>query len=115
MAKAMDFAAKVYQVTKIFPRDEIYGLTSQLRRAAVSVAANIAEGQGRQSTGEFRQFPRHAGGSLLEAETHILLAQRMEYASDSATSSLLEDAAELGAHPEWADRIFREGQTLTGH
>lgn len=77
--KAMDLAAEVYRITRTFPGDELYGITSQLRRASVSVPANIAEGQGRQTTGEFRQFLGHARGSLLETETHILLAMRLHY------------------------------------
>lgn len=62
--KAMDFVAEVYRATRIFPREEIYGVTSQLRRVAVSIPSNIAEGQGRQTTGKFRQFLGHARGSL---------------------------------------------------
>jgi 23S rRNA-intervening sequence protein len=54
--KAMDFVAAVYKITRMFPKEEMYGLTSQLRRAAVSIPSNIAEGQGRQTTAEFRQF-----------------------------------------------------------
>ncbi|HET7748647.1 MAG TPA: four helix bundle protein [Terriglobales bacterium] len=73
----MDLAADIYRITKTFPQNELYGITSQLRRASVSVPANIAEGQGRQTTGEFRQFLGHARGSLLETETHTLLAMRL--------------------------------------
>jgi four helix bundle protein len=54
--KAMDFAEEVYRATRTFPREELYGITSQLRRAVISIPSNISEGQGRQSTGEFRQF-----------------------------------------------------------
>lgn len=75
--KAMDFVVDVYSVTRKFPKEEIYGVTSQLRRAAVSIPSNIAEGQGRQTTGEFRQFLGHARGPLLEAETQILLSERV--------------------------------------
>jgi hypothetical protein len=60
--KAMDFGTAVYKVTRAFPKEEMYGVTSQLRRAAVSIPSNIAEGQGRQTTGEFRQFLGHARG-----------------------------------------------------
>jgi four helix bundle protein len=94
--KAMDFASEVYRATKRFPDDERYGITSQLRRAAVSIASNIAEGQGRQSTGEFRQFLGHARGSLLETETQILLAQRLEYLSVPDPEHLLACSAEVG-------------------
>ena len=94
--KAMDFAAEVYQITKSFPKEELYGITSQLRRASVSIAANIAEGQGRQTTGEFCQFLGHARGSLLETETHILLAMRLAYIPESSGEGLLSRSAEVG-------------------
>ena len=94
--KAVDFTAEVYRVTRAFPKEELYGVTSQLRRAAVSVPSNIAEGQGRQSTGEFRQFLGHARGSLLETETQILLSERLEYLDHRTTESLLARAAKVG-------------------
>jgi four helix bundle protein len=76
--QAMDLAEACYRATRQFPREELYGMTSQIRRAAVSVAANIAEGHGRDSTGEFVQFLRVAQGSLKELETHLLLSHRVE-------------------------------------
>jgi len=76
---SMDLVAEVYRVTKLFPRDEIYGLTNQLRRAAVSVPSNIAEGQGRDSTKEFLHHLSMAHGSLCEVETQLLIAQGLEY------------------------------------
>jgi four helix bundle protein len=94
--KAMDFVAEVYRVTRTFPREEVYGVTSQLRRAAVSIPSNIAEGQGRQTTGEFRQFLGHARGSLLETETQILLSERPEYLDHKTAEMLLGQAAEVG-------------------
>jgi four helix bundle protein len=94
--KAMDFVAAVYKATRLFPKEEMYGLTSQLRRAAVSIPSNIAEGQGRQTTGEFRQFLGHARGSLLETETQILLSERLEYLNHKAAEVLIGQAAELG-------------------
>jgi four helix bundle protein len=94
--KAMDFVAEVYRATRTFPKEEIYGITSQLRRAAVSIPSNIAEGQGRQTTGEFRQFLGHARGSLLETETQILLSERLEYLDSKTTEVIVEHAAELG-------------------
>ena len=77
--KAVDLVTEIYAITREFPRDEIYGLTSQLRRAAVSVPSNIAEGQGRATKGEFIQFLCHARGSLFELETQIVIAERLGY------------------------------------
>ena len=94
--KAMDFVAEVYRVTRTFPKEEMYRVTSQFRRAAVSIPSNIAEGQGRQTTGEFRQFLGHARGSLLETETQILLSERLEYLDHKTAEMLLGQAAEVG-------------------
>ena len=71
----MNLAEVCYKVTKTFPKEEIYGMTSQIRRAATSVPANIAEGYGREYRQEYIQFLRIAQGSLKELETHLLLAQ----------------------------------------
>ena len=87
--RAMDLAAAVYRSTENFPRSEEYGLKAQLRRAAVSVPSNIAEGQGRHTTGEFVQFLGHARGSLLEIETQVLLANRLGLFSDAKAEELL--------------------------
>ncbi len=94
--KAMDFVAEIYATTKLFPKDELYGLTNQLRRAAVSVPSNIAEGQGRLSPGEFRQFLGTARGSLLESETQVMIASRLGYISGEQASCLLNRSAEVG-------------------
>lgn len=75
--RAMDMAVKVYKLTRSFPREEIYGLTSELRRAAVSVPSNIAEGRGRLTEGEFRQFLGHAQGSNYEVQTQLLVAKQL--------------------------------------
>jgi four helix bundle protein len=77
----MALAEHCYKVTSSFPKQEMYGLTAQLRRSAVSIAANIAEGYGRETTGAFIQFLRNAQGSLKELETHLLLACRVRYVS----------------------------------
>jgi four helix bundle protein len=94
--KSMCLAAAVYRCTESFPRSELYGLTSQLRRAAVSVPSNIAEGQGRPSSGEFKQFLGHARGSLLELETQILLAEELGYLESATGDQLLQQASEVG-------------------
>jgi len=94
--KAMDFVEQVYRATRSFPREEQYGITSQLRRAAVSIPSNIAEGQGRQTTGEFRQFLGLDRGSLLETETQSLLSERLNYLEHETANRLLEQASEVG-------------------
>jgi four helix bundle protein len=75
--EAMSLAESCYRITQKFPRDELFGLTSQIRRASTSIPANIAEGHGRESTGSFIQHLRIAQGSLKELETHLLLAERI--------------------------------------
>jgi four helix bundle protein len=94
--KAMDLVTEVYQLTREFPREERYGLTNQLRRAAVSVPSNIAEGQARYSPKEFRLFLSHARGSLVEIETQLMIAQNLEYGSTHEIERLLDRASELG-------------------
>jgi four helix bundle protein len=80
--KAIGLVTDVYRCTRCFPREELYGLVSQMRRAAVSVACNIAEGQGRLTRGEFRHFLGMTKGSLLELETQLIIAQRLDYIED---------------------------------
>ena len=75
----MSVAEQVYRLTASFPKDEVYGMTSQIRRAAVSIAANIAEGHGRESSGSFVQFLRMSQGSLKELETHLNLGGAGEF------------------------------------
>jgi four helix bundle protein len=94
--KAIDLVTDVYRVTRSFPREELYGLTNQLRRAAVSVPSNIAEGQAHFSRKEFHHFLSHARGSLVEIETQLTIAQNLEYLSPSQMRVLLDKAAELG-------------------
>ena len=76
--RAMEMTVSIYAATQAFPREEQYGLTSQLRRAAVSVASNIAEGRGRISQGEFRQFLGNAQGSNYEVQTQLLVARQLK-------------------------------------
>ena len=94
--KAMQLVIEIYQATRQFPRDELYGLTNQLRRAAVSVPSNIAEGQARFSAKEFHHFLSLARGSLVEIETQLIIAQNLGYLSAKQSRSLLSEAAELG-------------------
>jgi four helix bundle protein len=86
---AMTLAEDCYRLTGEFPRDEIYGMTSQIRRAAVSIPANIAEGYGRDQTGYFVQFLKIAQGSTRELETHLILAGRLRLISETALPNVL--------------------------
>ncbi len=92
--KAMDLVTHIYEVSKRFPDDERYGLVSQMRRCAVSVPSNIAEGQARNSKGEFLQFVGIARGSIAELTTQILISQRLGYLSDPETT--IDKSEEVG-------------------
>lgn len=94
--EAMELAEEAYSVTRMFPKEEMYGMTSQIRRSAASVAANIAEGHGRESTGAFVQFLRHAQGSLKELETHLLLAERVRLMPAGGSVSMMRKCDGLG-------------------
>ncbi len=83
--KAIDFVVSIYKVTEHFPQEEKFGLTSQLRRAAISIVANIAEGAGRRSSKEFRQFLSHSQGSASEVDTKLVIAHRLRYLSRDAS------------------------------
>jgi four helix bundle protein len=94
--KAMDLVVVVYQLSARFPADERFGLTNQVRRAAVSVPSNIAEGQGRGAGASFAQFLRFALGSLQEVETQVLISQRLGYADDRSVLCVIDLIAETG-------------------
>ena len=94
--RAMDIAEATYRLTSDFPRAEQFGLTSQARRAAVSVAANIAEGYGRATRPVYMNFVRIAQGSLKELETHLILAERVNCCPPGSVATILADADELG-------------------
>src|SRR6266550_1946834 len=80
---ALDLIEGVYETTEQFPRTERYGLVAQMRRAAVSVASNIAEGQGRLTNGEWRQMLSHARGSLFELQAQLAIAERLHFADET--------------------------------
>lgn len=94
--KAMDLVVACYKASGKFPKHELFGLTSQLRRAAVSIAANIAEGQSRGHTKEFIQFLSVAYGSLAELETHVQIAERLGYLESKESTELLEFTSRVG-------------------
>ncbi len=93
--KAMDLVVTVYRLTGSFPKSEAYGLTSQMRRAAVSVPSNIAEGQGRSTTKDFVHFLHIARGSLQELETQVILAVRLEFLSETTQPEFLSKTTEI--------------------
>ena len=94
--KEMELVTAVYDATDRFPPTELYGLVSQLRRAAVSVPSNIAEGKAHYSNRDFVRFLRHARGSLTESETQVLIAQQRNYLDPNATTNLTQKIDELG-------------------
>ena len=93
--KSISFVTDVYRTTKCFPGDEKYGLTAQLRRTAVAIASNIAEGQGRLSTGEFMQFLGRARGSLHEVQTQLYIANNLGFLACEDEQHLLSISVEI--------------------
>jgi four helix bundle protein len=92
----MDLTLDVCRDTATFPKHELYGLTQQMRRAAVSVPSNIAEGKGHRTDGDFRRFLFHARGSLMELETQISIAGRLEYLTVERSRILQSTATQVG-------------------
>jgi len=92
----MEMTVSIYDATRSFPREEMYGLISQLRRAAVSVASNIAEGRGRISQGEFRQFLGLAQGSNYEVQTQLLVAKQLKMGEPELLSKAEKLSVEVG-------------------
>jgi four helix bundle protein len=93
--QSVDLALEIYRETQNFPKHELYGLTSQLRRAAVSVSSNIAEGKGRSSDKELVLFLHHSRGSLLEVETQLFIARELAYIDEQRAEHLLAEVENL--------------------
>ena len=94
--KALTLSVLCYELTKAFPKDKMYGMTAQIRRASVSVPANIAEGHGREHTRSFIQFLRVAQGPLKELETHLMLAEQVNLAPAAALAPAYAMTDEIG-------------------
>ena len=94
--KAIELVTEIYRVTKYFPKEKLYGLTSQIRRAAVSIPSNIAEGHGKLSRREYQHFLGHARGSLAEVETQIIISRNLGYLSEEVVSRILDLSMEIG-------------------
>ena len=94
--KAMDLVEATYRATATLPSDEKNGLSAQMRRAAVSIPSNIAEGQGRRTDGEFLNQLSVAHGSVRELETHVMLARRLEFFETAVVNELLQQLSEVG-------------------
>ena len=93
--KSVDLAVQVYRLTQDFPKEELYGITSQIRRSAVSVASNIAEGAGRNSKKEFCNFLGISNGSICELETQLIIAQRVNFVDGQALESIQQEIVEI--------------------
>lgn len=94
--KSMSVSVSVYELTKQLPKEETYGLISQMRRAAVSIASNIAEGHGRRCKGDFDRFLSIANGSKAELETQLLLCELLKYLKNEEIKNLMDDLKEIG-------------------
>jgi four helix bundle protein len=94
--RAIQLSVAIYKLTASFPREELYGLTAQLRRAGVSIASNIAEGYGRGSRGEYKQFLAIARGSNLEVQTQLVIAKELHFASSASIDTAEALSEEVG-------------------
>src|SRR5947199_3957581 len=108
--KGIELAKRIYGLTRMFPREEKFGLTSQMRRAAVSIPSNIAEGQARRTTPEFIQFITHAQGSTAELDTQIILAVELKFCPKNDALPIYELTDEIrrmlnALHRKLAERL----------
>jgi four helix bundle protein len=107
--RAVEYAGTIYDITRTFPEEERFGLTSQLRRAAVSISSNIAEGSSRSSRIDFNRFIEIAYGSLLESVSELRIAQKQKFVSDTAFERAYKEAEELAKMLSGLRRTFRPG------
>jgi four helix bundle protein len=114
--KAIELVVEVYSCTGCFPREEVYGLANQLRRAAVSVASNIAEGKGRSTDKEFLLFLHHARGSVFEVETQLTIAGRLGYVTEAEARRMGTSAGEIARMLNGLIKAIKSigGETTTG-
>ena len=111
--KGIDLVVIAYKATSGFPKSETYGLISQIRRAATSIPANIAEGYGRGSRKEYLQFLQIAQGSLKELETHVIVSEKLFYLTSSQTKRVLTETDELGRMLGSLIRKLRSSSSVT--
>jgi four helix bundle protein len=107
---AIELGVHCYEATKVFPKEETYGMTAQIRRAAASVPANIAEGHGGDGTAHFVQFLRVAQGSLKELETHLILSNRVGLLDGPRSKTLLDECDEIGRMTRALIRTLQDKQ-----
>ena len=112
--RAMELVKEIYRVTKSFPKEEVYGLTAQIRRAAIAVSSNIAEGKGRYSTADVNHFLVQARGSLYELETQVLIATDLKYLSEAESKKLLDRSDEVAKLLNGLIRSLREKSSAAG-
>ncbi|MBI4165229.1 MAG: four helix bundle protein [Acidobacteria bacterium] len=112
--KAKGFAVEMYRVTESFPRTEQFGLTSQIRRAATSIAANIAEGWGRGTTGEYIHFLMIARGSSMEVETHLIIAAELGYLNEKPLDEFQERIQRIGQMLNRLIQVLKGRETTRG-
>lgn len=93
--KSIDLVTDIYAVTNIFPKEEMYGLTSQIRRSSISIPSNIAEGHSRRSTNDYVQFLKIARGSCAELETQLIISKNLDYLNLEKFQILIEKASEI--------------------
>ena len=93
--KSIDFVTEIYRITGFFPKDELYGLISQIRRASVSIASNIAEGNSRRSKPDYLQFLKIARGSCAEVETQLIISRNLNYLNEENYKKLNEHIIEI--------------------